>query len=84
MCPNASPKKRPRVLMLADAAKPLIQDRVAELRPVLEKYVEVAELIDDFSAALPAEGIDFVVVLGGDGSMLRAAHAMGYQQLPVL
>ena len=84
MCPNASPKKRPLVLMLADAAKPLIQDRVAELRPVLEKYVEVAELIDDFSAALPAEGIDFVVVLGGDGSMLRAAHAMGYQQLPVL
>jgi len=70
--------------MLADAAKPQIQQRVAELRPILEKHVEVIALIDDFSVELPTDEVDFAVVLGGDGSMLRAAHAMGYQQLPVL
>ncbi|NOY30162.1 MAG: NAD(+)/NADH kinase [Planctomycetes bacterium] len=84
MSTNAFSKKRPRVLMLADAAKPEIQQRAAELRPVLEKYVEVVAVVDDFSAGLPSVEVDFSVVLGGDGSMLRAAHAMEYQQLPVL
>ncbi len=70
--------------MLADAAKPQIQERVAELRPILEKYVEVVGMVDDFSAGLPEVEADFAVVLGGDGSMLRAAHAIGYRQLPVL
>jgi len=84
MSTNASSKKRPRVLMLADAAKPQIQRRVAELRPVLEKYVDVVAVVDDFSVELPSVEAEFAVVLGGDGSMLRAAHAMGYQQLPVL
>ena len=70
--------------MLADAAKPHIRERVAELRPVLEKHVDVVAMVDDFSAGLPTAEVDLAVVLGGDGSMLRAAHAMGYQQLPVL
>jgi len=39
--------------MLADAAKPQIQRRVAELRPVLEKYVDVVAVVDDFSGGLP-------------------------------
>ncbi len=70
--------------MLADAAKPQIRERAAELRPVLEKYVDVVAMVDDFLAGLPAAEAEFAIVLGGDGSMLRAAHAMGYQQLPVL
>jgi len=81
---NATSKKRPRVLMLADAAKSKIHERVAELRPVLEKYVDVVGVVDDFSGELPAAEADLAVVLGGDGSMLRAAHAIGYRQLPVL
>lgn len=31
-----------------------------------------------------ADGIDLVVVLGGDGSILRTARWMGYEQVPVL
>ena len=75
---------RPRVLMLADAGKPHIHERAAQLRPLLEKHVEVVALIDNFSVELPLEEVDFAVVLGGDGSILRAAHAMGYRQLPVI
>ncbi len=70
--------------MLADAAKPQIRERAAELRPILEKYVDVVAMVDDFAAGLPTTEVDLAIVLGGDGSMLRAAHAMGYRQLPVL
>ncbi|NOY43518.1 MAG: NAD(+)/NADH kinase [Planctomycetes bacterium] len=71
-------------MMLADANKPQIRERAAELRPILEKYVEVVAMINDFSQELPTDKVDYAVVLGGDGSMLRAAHAMGYRQIPVI
>ena len=70
--------------MLADAAKPHILERTSQLQKVLEQYVEVVDLIDDFSRELPSDEIDFAVVFGGDGSILRAAHAMGYNQVPVI
>jgi len=75
---------RPRVLMMAHAAKPGLQERVAELLPILQQYVDVVATVEDFSCELPSDEVDFVVVLGGDGSMLRAARAMGYCQKPVL
>ncbi len=81
---TSEPSKRPRVMMLADAQKPQIRERAGELRPILEKYVEVVAMVNDFSQELPAGEVDYAVVLGGDGSMLRAAHAMGYQQIPVI
>lgn len=79
-----SEKSRPRVLMLAHATKPRIQERAAALMPVLEEHVDIVDTFEDFACELPTDDIDFVVVLGGDGSMLRAAHAMGYCQKPVL
>jgi len=89
MTPPIDTKSRPSVLMLAHAAKPRIELRAAELLPVLEKHVDIVATVEDFSCELPPnvkdyDEIDFVVVLGGDGSMLRAAHAMGYCQKPVL
>ena len=88
MSPNTSPSsdatKRPRVLMLADANKPRIHERAAQLRPLLEKHVQVVAMINDSSVELPHAEIDFAVVLGGDGAILRAAHQMGYRQLPVI
>lgn len=36
------------------------------------------------AADAPLAGADLVVVLGGDGSILRAARWMGYDQIPVL
>ena len=38
----------------------------------------------DFLEPLDAIDADLAIVLGGDGSILRAAHQMGYHQLPVL
>lgn len=76
--------RRPRVLMLADANRPQIRERALEMRPLVEKHVEVVDLVDDFSGSVTTAGIDFALVLGGDGSMLRAAHLLGYEQLPIL
>lgn len=70
--------------MLADENRPQIRERALELRPLVEKHVEVVALIDDFTKEVDTIGIDFALVLGGDGSMLRAAHLLGYEQLPIL
>ena len=76
--------QRLRVLMLADANRPQIREQALELRPLVEEHVEVVDLVDDFTRQVSTEGIDFALVLGGDGSMLRAAHLLGYEQLPIL
>lgn len=54
------------------------------LRPVMEKHVDVAAT--DFSGVtnMADVGADLAIVLGGDGSILRAAHQMGEHQVPVL
>lgn len=70
--------------MLADANRPQIRERALELRPLVEQHVEVVDLVDDFTQNVATDGIDFAMVLGGDGSMLRAAHLLGYEQLPII
>ncbi len=70
--------------MLADADRPEIRKRAVELRSMVEEHVEVVDLIDDFATDVATENIDFAMVLGGDGSMLRAAHLLGYEQLPIV
>lgn len=70
--------------MLFDGSRSPMRERAEALRPVIEKYLNVIELVDDFSGELPETEVDFVVVLGGDGTILRAAHLMSYRQLPVL
>lgn len=70
--------------MLADAARPQMKHRADELRPVIEQYFDIVATVNDFAGELPADEVDFAVVLGGDGSILRAARLMGHQQLPVL
>lgn len=70
--------------MLADVNRPQIRERAIELRPLVEKHVDVVALVDDFTIDVPTDDIDFAMVLGGDGSMLRAAHLLGYEQLPIV
>ena len=41
-------------------------------------------LTPEFKADLSKVDADFVIVMGGDGSILRAAHQMGYHQIPIL
>lgn len=74
----------PRVMILADGSRAPICSAVDRLRPEIERYLPVAGVSTDFSSSLDELDADLAIVLGGDGSILRAAHQMGYRQRPVL
>ena len=77
------PKCPLRVILLGAANHPHISAEMQRLRPMIETHAEIV-CCDDFSQDLSQIDADVVIVLGGDGSILRAAHQMGYRQIPVL
>jgi NAD+ kinase len=54
------------------------------LRPVIDQYVEVVLEDLQYQKDLTQAAADLAVVLGGDGSILRAALQMHDQQTPIL
>jgi NAD+ kinase len=76
--------QRLRVMLLADAGRAHLLAEVERLRPLVAKHADA--LVGDLGTAvdLAHTEFDLAVVVGGDGSMLRAAHQMGRRQRPVL
>jgi len=74
----------PRALILADGSRSELREAVDRLRPTIERHLSVVGISLDFSSELNDLKADLAIVLGGDGSILRAAHQMGYRQRPVL
>jgi len=74
----------PRTIILADGSRPEMRDAVVRLRPVIERYLPVVSVSLDFGSDLAGIEAELAIVLGGDGSILRAAHQMGFHQMPVL
>ncbi len=72
------------ILLGSGDRKPEIIPEAARLRPNIDKHVEV--ICEDFAYAenLSDVDADLAIVLGGDGSILRAAKQMGHHQIPVL
>ena len=64
--------------------RPHIEDAFAELKPIIEKHLSIVLEDMDFSTDLSNVDADLAIVLGGDGSILRAARKMNKNQLPVL
>jgi NAD+ kinase len=75
---------RPRVMVLGSANLTQAAAQVERLRATIEKHAEIAIWDLGFTADLSHVDADLAVVLGGDGSILRAAHQMGYRQVPVV
>jgi NAD+ kinase len=73
-----------RTIILADGSRPEMRDAVARLRPIIERHLLIASVSFDFASVLTGIDAELAIVLGGDGSILRAAHQMGFQQVPVL
>ena len=73
-----------RVILLGFSGRSGVLEEADRLRPVIERYAEI--VCCDFSGHqdLSAVEADLAIVLGGDGSILRAAHQMDRRQLPVL
>ncbi len=79
-----SENRRLRAVLIGAGDRPHVFDAAEKLRPIVEGSVEV--LLCDFTFQADLSGIDadLAIVLGGDGSILRAARMMGSNQIPIL
>jgi NAD+ kinase len=75
---------RPTLLLLAAMEREELATEAARLAPLIGQHASV--IVRDLASNddLSLLEFDLAVVLGGDGSMLRAAHQMGRRQRPVL
>ncbi|MDA7980079.1 MAG: NAD(+)/NADH kinase [Pirellulales bacterium] len=78
-------QSRPAVIVLLAGDYPRIQADAEALRGVIKEHAEIVLWDQGFEHDLAPfpEGV-LVIVLGGDGSMLRAARQLGQKQRPVL
>lgn len=75
---------RPKILLLGAADRPHVLEGAREFRPLIDEHFDV--VVSDFEGKhdLTCVEADLAMVLGGDGSILRAARQMGDCQVPVL
>jgi NAD+ kinase len=73
-----------RAMILGFRGRPGVLEEAERLRPVIERYAQVVAFDFTGQADLSAVSADLAIILGGDGSILRAAHQMGQRQVPVL
>jgi NAD+ kinase len=71
-------------MILADGSRAEMRGAVERWRPTIERHLTVSTISLDGSDDLSTSDAELAIVLGGDGSILRAAHQMGYRQRPVL
>jgi NAD+ kinase len=73
-----------RVLLLGFGGREGVLQEAERLRPEIEKRARIVACDFSGSQDLSSAEADFAIVFGGDGSILRAVHQMGPQQLPVI
>lgn len=73
-----------RVVILANIRKAEVEPVAHEIRSLVERHADVVvfDLLQEVD--LGDVTADVAIVLGGDGAILRAAHQMGSNQLPVV
>ena len=82
--PPVPPLSLPRAILLGAGGRPEVVAGAKRLRAVVERYAQIVHSDFDSSEDLAAIEADVAIVLGGDGSILRAAHQMAHRQLPVI
>lgn len=80
----ATGDRLPRALLLGAGDRANVQAECERLKPILGKYVEVVLSDFQFQEDLSQVDADLAIVLGGDGSILRASRQMGTRQIPIL
>src|SRR5688500_9030212 len=81
---NPPAARPPRTVLLVDGSRQRLADQASALRTTIARHVEIVGEVRDFAAPFPGAGAELAIVLGGDGSMLRAARQMGFHQIPTL
>jgi NAD+ kinase len=75
---------RPRAFVLGSGQKPNVNSQAQRLRPLIERHADIVAWDLSASVDLSPLQADVAIVLGGDGSILRAVRQMGYNQVPIL
>jgi NAD+ kinase len=72
-----------RVFLLGAGGRPDVLAEAERARSVIEQYAQIVRT--DFTGTEDLSNVeaDLAIVLGGDGSILRAARQMGHRQIPV-
>src|SRR6266513_2655557 len=80
----AKSNARPRAYLLGSGDRPNLRAEAERLRPVIDEHLEI--VLEDFHYQKNLAGTvaDLAIVLGGDGSILRAALLMQESQIPIL
>ncbi len=73
-----------RIMIFGYFDKPEVQAELVRLQASLEKQTILRVINLAQPSPIPLPGADLALVLGGDGTILRAAQQMGYQQIPTL
>lgn len=75
---------KPRVVLLGAGDRPHVREAAVELTPLIQEHADL-QLVDlEFVADLSTVEAELAIVLGGDGSILRAARQMGLRQWPIV
>lgn len=75
-------KSRPQVVLLGDSRR--AESQFQRIRDLVACHAEIVGEFMDFVELPQDQPIDFGIVLGGDGSMLRAAKQVSATELPVV
>src|SRR4051812_11059399 len=82
--PWAGQEQPPRALLLGSGDRPNLRAEADQLRPLIAQHLEVVLEDLQYTRDLSEANADLAVVLGGDGSILRAALQMQEVQVPIL
>ena len=78
------PATRPTAVLLVADERPDFVAASERLLPTIAEHAQVIVEPLSVGADLSRRDFDLAIVLGGDGSLLRAAHRMGTRQRPVV
>jgi NAD+ kinase len=75
-----------KYIIVADLKNPRMKQGWEELQPILAAQPDLQCVASDLGNGLNSAGLvaDLVLVLGGDGAILRACRQMGMNQIPIL
>ena len=82
--PIRSTSARPRAYLLGSGDRPGVLEEAERLRPLLDQHLDVVLADFYYQQDLSNTPADLAIVLGGDGSILRASLQMREQQTPIL
>jgi NAD+ kinase len=75
---------KPRLVLLGSGDRAGVLDEANRLRPVIAEHLQLVHEDFYYKTDLALIDADLAVVLGGDGSILRAALQMRERQIPIL